>query len=97
MYEECAHQKSAREKEMCVAEVCTCEGRVSSSLWSLSAGSLHQSEREEERLPEHAESGRPAEGVLHHLLKPPHSPSSMPPHTVDMHTNSSAGFLAVLP
>lgn len=35
----------------------------------LSPGALHQSECEEERLPEHTESGRPAQRVLHHLLR----------------------------
>lgn len=40
----------------------------------VSPGALHQPECEEERLPEHAESGRPAQRVLHHLLRHTHTP-----------------------
>lgn len=36
---------------------------------SLSPGSLHQSQREEERVSEHTKSGRPFERVLFHLLR----------------------------
>lgn len=46
-------------------------GRQETSLFScfVFAGSLHQSEREEECVSEYHESGRPAEGVLLYILK----------------------------
>ncbi len=50
-------------------------------LLCLSVGALHQSECEKERLSEHAESGRPAQRVLHHLLRHTHTLSHTHTHT----------------
>lgn len=50
----------------------------------LSTGALHQSKCEEECLSEHAESGRPAQRVFHHLLRNTHlhtHPASSSPLT----------------